>query len=76
MLDDIAGCALSILSYISLNILENSDLQSMGCNSACYVYTPYQTMNLAYADRDFPGDDLNLGVTTRPLYCRCIGSLQ
>ena len=37
----------------ALNILENADLQSMGYNSAKYIHTIYQTMNLAYADRDF-----------------------
>lgn len=37
----------------ALNILENVDLQSMGYNSAKYIHTLYQTMNLAYADRDF-----------------------
>lgn len=37
----------------SLNILENFDLKSMGYNSAKYLHTLYQTMNLAFADRDF-----------------------
>ena len=37
----------------SLNILENVDLKSMGYNSARYIHTLYQTMNLAFADRDF-----------------------
>ncbi len=37
----------------SLNILENFDLQKMGYNSAAYIHTLYQTMNLAFADRDF-----------------------
>jgi len=37
----------------ALNILENADLQSMGYNSARYIHAIYQTMNLAYADRDF-----------------------
>ncbi len=37
----------------ALNILENIDLKSMGYNSARYIHTLYQTMNLAYADRDF-----------------------
>jgi gamma-glutamyltranspeptidase/glutathione hydrolase len=36
-----------------LNILENFDLRAMGYNSASYVHTLYQAMNLAYADRDF-----------------------
>jgi gamma-glutamyltranspeptidase / glutathione hydrolase len=37
----------------ALNILENIDLKSMGYDSARYIHTLYQTMNLAYADRDF-----------------------
>jgi gamma-glutamyltranspeptidase/glutathione hydrolase len=37
----------------ALNILENFDLRSMGYNSARYIHTIYQTMNLAFADRDF-----------------------
>ncbi len=37
----------------TLNILENFDLKSMGYNSARYMHTLYQAMNLAYADRDF-----------------------
>src|SRR5262245_42979421 len=37
----------------TLNILENFDLKSMGYNSARYIHTIYQAMNLAYADRDF-----------------------
>lgn len=37
----------------SLNILENFDLKSMGYNSSKYIHTVYQTMNLAFADRDF-----------------------
>jgi gamma-glutamyltranspeptidase/glutathione hydrolase len=37
----------------SLNILENFDLRAMGYNSARYVHTLYQTMSLAFADRDF-----------------------
>ena len=37
----------------SLNILENYDLKSMGFNSARYIHTIYQTMSMAFADRDF-----------------------
>lgn len=37
----------------SLNILENFDLKGMGYNSAKYIHTLYQTMNLSFADRDF-----------------------
>lgn len=36
-----------------LNMLENVDLESMGYNSAEYIHTLYQVMNLAFADRDF-----------------------
>ncbi len=37
----------------ALNILEGSDLRSMGYNSARYINTVYQAMSLAFADRDF-----------------------
>jgi len=37
----------------ALNILENFDLGAMGYNSARYIHTLYQAMNLAFADRDF-----------------------
>jgi gamma-glutamyltranspeptidase / glutathione hydrolase len=37
----------------SLNILENFDLKGMGYNSTRYIHTIYQTLNLAFADRDF-----------------------
>ncbi len=37
----------------ALNLLENFDLKSMGYNSANYIHTVYQAMNLAFADRDF-----------------------
>lgn len=37
----------------ALNILENFDLKGMGFNSARYIHTLYQTMNLSFADRDF-----------------------
>jgi gamma-glutamyltranspeptidase/glutathione hydrolase len=37
----------------ALNLLENTDLRAMGYNSARYVHTLYQAMNLAFADRDF-----------------------
>ena len=37
----------------ALNILENFDLESMGYNSSKYIHALYQTMNLAFADRDF-----------------------
>ena len=36
-----------------LNILENFDLKGMGYNSTRYIHTLYQTMSLAFADRDF-----------------------
>jgi len=37
----------------ALNILENFDLKGMGYNSTRYIHTVYQTMSLAFADRDF-----------------------
>lgn len=37
----------------ALNILENFDLKSMGFNTAKYIHTVYQAMNMAFADRDF-----------------------
>lgn len=37
----------------ALDILENFDLKSMGYNSARYLHTLYQAMNLSFADRDF-----------------------
>ncbi|MGQ0641061.1 MAG: gamma-glutamyltransferase family protein [Gemmatimonadaceae bacterium] len=37
----------------SLNILENLDVKAMGYNSTKYMHAVYQTMNLAFADRDF-----------------------
>ncbi len=37
----------------ALNMLENFDLKAMGFNSARYIHTLYQVMNLTFADRDF-----------------------
>jgi gamma-glutamyltranspeptidase/glutathione hydrolase len=37
----------------ALNMLETIDLKKMGYNSAAYIHTLYQVMNLAFADRDF-----------------------
>src|SRR5437773_4859940 len=37
----------------ALNILEGFDLKAMGYNSTRYIHTLYQTMNLAFPDRDF-----------------------
>ena len=37
----------------SLNMLESVDVKSMGYNSARYIHTLYQVMNMAFADRDF-----------------------
>ena len=42
----------------SLNLLEGFDLRAMGYNSARYVHTVYQAMNLAFADRDFYYGDI------------------
>ena len=37
----------------ALNMLETVDLKALGFNSAAYIHTLYQVMNLAFADRDF-----------------------
>ncbi len=37
----------------ALNMLEPIDLRALGLNSAAYIHTLYQVMNLAFADRDF-----------------------
>ena len=37
----------------ALNMLETMDLKALGYNSAAYIHTLYQVMNLAFADRDF-----------------------
>jgi gamma-glutamyltranspeptidase / glutathione hydrolase len=42
----------------ALNILEGVDLKGMGYNSAQYIHTVYQAMNLAFADRDFYYGDI------------------
>jgi len=42
----------------ALNLLEGFDLQGMGYNSARYIHTLYQAMNLAFADRDFYYGDI------------------
>jgi len=36
-----------------LNLVEPLDLQAMGYNSARYIHTIYQALNMAFADRDF-----------------------
>jgi gamma-glutamyltranspeptidase / glutathione hydrolase len=45
----------------ALNILEPFDLKAMGYNSARYIHTLYQAMNLAFADRDFYYGDIYAG---------------
>ncbi len=37
----------------TLNILEEVDVKSMGFNTSRYIHALYQSMNLAFADRDF-----------------------
>ena len=37
----------------ALNLLEQLDVGAMGYNTAKYIHTLYQVMNLAFADRDF-----------------------
>ena len=45
----------------ALNMLENFDLKAMGFNSARYIHTLYQVMNLTFADRDFYYGDPYVG---------------
>lgn len=45
----------------ALNMLENIDVKSMGYNSARYIHTLYQVMNLSFADRDFYYGDPAVG---------------
>ncbi|MFL6292940.1 MAG: gamma-glutamyltransferase family protein [Thermoanaerobaculia bacterium] len=56
----------------ALNILEPLDLKGMGLNSARYIHTLYQAMNLAFADRDFyygdpyfPPEEPTLGLLSK-----------
>ena len=37
----------------ALNILENTDVKSMGYNSPRYIHTLYQAISMSFADRDF-----------------------
>jgi gamma-glutamyltranspeptidase/glutathione hydrolase len=37
----------------ALSMLETLDVKGLGYNSAAYIHTLYQVMNLAFADRDF-----------------------
>lgn len=41
-----------------LNLLEGVDLAGLGYNSARYLHTIYQAMNLSFADRDFYYGDI------------------
>ncbi len=41
-----------------LNLLEGVEVAAMGYNSARYLHTVYQAMNLAFADRDFYYGDI------------------
>jgi gamma-glutamyltranspeptidase/glutathione hydrolase len=43
----------------TLNILEQIQLREMGYNSPSYIHALYQSMNLAFADRDFYYGDPN-----------------
>lgn len=52
----------------ALNILGNVDLAAMGYNSARYIHTLYQAMNLAFTDRDFYYGDPDF-----PLELRAMG---
>jgi len=48
----------------ALNMLEGVDLKGMGYNSAEYIHTVYQVMNLTFADRDFYYGDPYVGTRT------------
>lgn len=55
---DIQVCKLNVWTQgpvllQSLNLLEQAGLAQMGYDSARYIHTLYQAMNLAFADRDF-----------------------
>lgn len=51
----------------ALNILENFDLKTMGYNSPQYINTVYQSMSLAFADRDFYYGDPAFAPTPQPM---------
>ena len=51
----------------ALNILENFDLKKMGYNSPQYINTLYQSMSLAFADRDFYYGDPAFAPTPQPM---------
>lgn len=51
----------------ALNILENFDLQSMGYNTPKYINTIYQSMSLAFADRDFYYGDPAFAPSHQPM---------
>ena len=51
----------------ALNIAENFDLKKMGYNSPQYINTIYQTMSLAFADRDFYYGDPAYAPTKQPM---------
>ena len=51
----------------ALNIVENFDLKKMGYNSPQYINTIYQSMSLAFADRDFYYGDPAFAPTPQPM---------
>ncbi len=51
----------------ALNILEQYDLKKMGYNSPQYINTVYQSMSLAFADRDFYYGDPDFAPTLQPM---------
>ncbi|TAG31374.1 MAG: gamma-glutamyltransferase family protein [Sphingobacteriia bacterium] len=51
----------------ALNILEQYDLKKMGYNSPQYINTVYQSMSLAFADRDFYYGDPAFAPTLQPM---------
>jgi len=50
---DLASVPFRAALLQALNILENTDVKGMEYNSPKYIHALYQTMNLAFADRDF-----------------------
>jgi gamma-glutamyltranspeptidase/glutathione hydrolase len=67
----------------TLNLLENFDLRAMGYNSANYIHTVYQAMNLAFADRDFyygdpyfPPDEPRRGLLSKEYAKQRAGSIR
>jgi len=62
------GWTQGIAGLMALNILDGMDLRSLGHNSAAYVHTVTQALELAFADRDaYVGDPAFVNVPTEIL---------